>query len=51
MQRQTCLQYKDAMEECNQNIFVFVFKQLKIKTNKCNTELDVNLQSGRKEFK
>ena len=47
MRMQTCLQFKDAMEEINQK-HVLIFKQHKIK-NKCITNLDIKLQSYEKE--
>ena len=51
MQKQICLQYKDAMEEYKHNMYVFLLKQIKKKNKKCNVELDPYLQSGKKKFK
>ena len=51
MQKQICLQYKNAMEECNNNLYVFVFKQIKIKNKICNAELELGLMSVEKIFK
>ena len=47
MQKQICLLFKDAMEEIDQK-HVFRFKQNKIKTKKCNFNLDLNLESDKK---
>ena len=48
MRKQICWQFKDAMEETNKNN-VFIFKQNKIKTKKCNFKLDLNLQGDKKK--
>ena len=48
MQKQICLQFKGAMVESNQH-HVFIFKQNKTKTKKCNFKLALNPQGDKKE--
>ncbi len=48
MQKQISLELNDETEETNQN-HVFIFKQNKIKTKKCNFGMDLDLQGDKKK--